>query len=281
MKRFDLGGKVALITGAARGIGLAAAQAIVRRGASVALVDVDEGAVVEAAGRLGRDHAIGLRADVTDAVAVQRAVDATAERFGGIDVLIANAGIAPRAAPVRTLPAQEWERVVEVNLLGVYRTVRAGLEQIIERRGHVVLTSSVYAFVNGALMSPYAAAKAGVEQLGLALRLELAPHGAGVTVAYFGFVDTPMVRQELERWHQLSGDDGAAILRRAIPPAQAAEAIAGAIERRQSRVIAPRGWAVLLSLRGVANPAFEAVAARSGRLRRAVHEGEGGAEGRS
>ena len=281
MEAFSLTGKVALITGGGRGIGFGVAQALVSRGASVALLDLEDSAVAEAAGRLGRDRAVGLIADVTDAAALERAVAAVVDRFGGIDVVVANAGIAPLQASVRAMPASEWERVIEVNLLGVYRTVHAALEHVIARRGHVVVVSSVYAFVNGVMMSPYAVAKAGVEALGRALRLELSPHGAGVTVAYFGFVDTAMVRRGIDHRRALTGEDGSAVLRMAISPEQAGEAIAGAIERRRARVIAPRWWAILSTLRGLVNPVLDQLAARSERVRRMVRAGEQAGGGHS
>src|SRR5205085_1834406 len=84
--------------------------------------------------------------------------------FGGVDIVVANAGIAPTPAPLRAMTSAEFERVVEVNLLGVYRTVRAGMEQLVARQGQAVLVSSVYAFMNGTMLSPYAVAKAGIEQ---------------------------------------------------------------------------------------------------------------------
>lgn len=278
MPPYDVRGKVALITGGARGIGFATGQALVRRGASVALVDLDAGAVAEAEGRTGRDKAIGLVADVTDAASLERAVAATVERFGGLDLVVANAGIAPSPAPIRLMPAYEWERVIDVNLRGVYRTALAGLEQVIARRGQVVVVSSVYAFMNGVMLSPYAVAKAGVEQLGRALRLELAPHGASATVAYFGFVDTEMVRQGFEQRRELTGEDDGLLpefLRKPITPQQAGVAVAQAIEQRRARVIAPRWWTVVSILRGLLGPAMDAAGRRSPRLRTVLRDTEG------
>lgn len=271
---YDLAGRAAVITGAGRGIGFAIAQALVRRGCAVALVDLDGGAAAEAAGRLGRDRAIGLLADVTDPAAIRRAVAAAAERFGGVDLVIANAGIAPSPAPVRLMPPDEWERVIDVNLLGVYRTVHAGLEHVIARGGQVVVVSSVYAFMNGVMLSPYAVAKAGVEQLGRALRLELAPHGASATVAYFGFVDTEMVRQGFEQGRQLFGEDRGLLARTIISPERAGEAVAVAIERRRPRVIAPRWWAIASTLRGVLGPAGDHLARRSERVQEELRKAE-------
>ena len=274
MAAYDLAGRVAVVTGGGRGIGFGIAQALVRRGALVALVDLDGAAAAEAAGRLGRDRAIGLVADVTDAAAIERAMAAAAERFGGIDLVIANAGIAPSPAPVRLMPSEEWERVIEVNLLGVYRTIYAGRERVIARGGQMVVVSSVYAFMNGVMLSPYAVAKAGVEQLGRALRLELAPHGASATVAYFGFVDTEMVRRGFEHRRALGGEEHGLLARTMISAEQAGEAVAVAIEGRRARVIVPRWWAIVSALRGVLGPAIDAVARRSSRVRQELTKSE-------
>ena len=274
MHRYDITGRSALITGGARGIGLATAQALTARGARVALVDRDADELKSAAARLG-PQALAIPADVTDQQAIEAAVTQAAEQFGGIDLLLANAGIAPMPATARTMQPAEFERVVEVNLLGVYRTVHAGLERVIERRGQVILVSSVYAFLNGMVLTPYAVAKAGVEALGRALRIELAAHGASATVAYFGFVDTRMVQRIMD-------DEGAArrdellpaFIRRRITPEAAAEALAQAIERRRARVIAPRYWAALSTLRGIANPALDYLSAHDKRVIGMIRDSE-------
>ncbi len=148
------------------------------------------------------------------------AVAETVERFGGLDVAVANAGIAQATvATVRGIPVEEWERVFEVDLLGVWRTVRAALPQIVERQGHIVVTSSVYAFANGVLNSPYAVAKSGVESLGRALRAELTPLGASAGVAYFGWIDTKLVQDAFARPHaDLLESNMPAFLRKRLPP---------------------------------------------------------------
>src|SRR5204863_6030286 len=137
-------------------------------------------------------------ADVTDRGAMQRAVASAVERFGRLDVVVANAGIAARVATFRAMSPESFERVLDVNLMGVYRTVEAALPEIVRRRGHVVVISSIYAFTNGAGAAPYAMSKAAVEQFGRALRAELAQHGASASVAYFGFIDTEMVRRAID-----------------------------------------------------------------------------------
>jgi len=109
------------------------------------------------------------------------------ERFGGVDVVFANAGITvDPPATIAGVDAVAFERVIEVDLLGMWRTVRAALPQVIERRGHVLVTASCYSFLNGMLNAAYAMSKAGVEQFGRALRSELAVHGATAGVLYPG-----------------------------------------------------------------------------------------------
>ena len=281
MARYSLQGKVVLITGGARGIGLGTAQAFTARGARVALLDLQAEEVQRSAAALGSDRAIGIAADVTDATALRAAVATTVQRFGGIDVVVANAGIAPVPNTARNMDPVEFERVVEVDLLGVYRTVRAALPEVVARRGQVVVVSSVYAFLNGMLVSPYAVSKAGVEALGRALRTELAPHGASATVAYFGFVDTRMVQDIMDQEDPL-GDRQELFpefIRRRISSAQAGEAVAEAVQRRRARVIAPRYWTALSVLRGVVNPAFDLLTARQRRVQDVVREAEAAGRG--
>ncbi len=260
MARYDLPGRVALVTGGARGIGFETAKALIARGASVAIVDLDPDSVSRAAAELHDQRALGLVADVTDRSAMQRAVAETVERFGSLDVLVANAGIAPAVATFRSMPTETFERVLDVNLMGVYRTVDAALPEIIRRRGHIVVISSVYAFINGVGTAPYAMSKAAVEQFGRALRAELAQHGAGVTVAYFGFIDTEMVRVAIDAdpLAQRMLANFPRPLHKRLAPAVAGKAIVQAIEERRPRVIRPRRWAALSVLRGLTEPMTDA-----------------------
>ncbi len=254
MARYDLDGKVALVTGGARGIGLATARALQARGAKVAIVDLEPSTAFD----------LALVADVTDFDAMAAAVDSVVERFGGLDVGVANAGIATRVGTARGADPEVFERIIAVNLLGVWRTVRAALPQVTARGGHVVVIASIYAFSNGMGTAAYAMAKAGVEQLGHALRVELVQHGASARVAYFGFIDTEMVHESIDR-DPLADRLRATIprvLQKRLPPRAAGEAIVRGIEHRRARIIRPRRWAVLSVLRGVLNPLIQARAER-------------------
>jgi NAD(P)-dependent dehydrogenase (short-subunit alcohol dehydrogenase family) len=258
MSEFSVNGKVAMITGAARGIGFGTAEALARRGAALVVLDLSADAARSAAGRLpGR--AIGIGADVTDRGAMQQAVARVTDELGGLDVVVANAGVASRAATVRAMNGEAFDRVLAVDLGGVYNTVIAALPQIAARRGHIVVTSSVYAFINGIGAAPYAMAKAGVEQLGRALRVELAPHGAGASVAYFGFIDTEMVHLAIDADPMADRMKGTLpkVLQKRLSPEQAGEAVARGIERRAPRIIAPRRWAAFSALRGILNPLLD------------------------
>lgn len=258
MGELNLNGKVALVTGAARGIGYETARQMHMRGASVAVLDLNAEEASEAAERIG-PRAIGLAGDVTDLGAMQATVATVVEQFGGLDVAVANAGIAQKEfATVQGISGEEWERVFEVDLLGVWRTIRAALPQIVERRGQMVVISSVYAFANGMGNTPYAVAKAGVESLGRALRVELAPHGASATVAYFGWVDTKLVQDAFaqptaNRVRELSPE----WLLKRITPDEAAAGLVRGIEERAPRVFVPKWWRYVSALRGIVNPLLD------------------------
>ena len=259
MPAYSLSGKVALITGAERGLGFATAQELVGRGTRVIVVDLDEDAVHAAVARLGAS-AVGMAADVTNRAAMDEAVALAVQRFGGLDVIVANAGIASRCTTVLAAEPEQFERVIEVDLLGVWRSVRAALPEIARRQGHIVLIASTYAFANGVGAAPYAMSKAGVEQLGRALRVELKPHGASASVAYFGFIDTDMVHRTVDADPLADRLLARApkVLHKRLPPSAAGAAIVRGIERRQARIIRPRRWAAVSVLRGILNPLTDA-----------------------
>lgn len=241
--------KVVLITGGARGIGAETARQLIARGARVALLDSDGVTVKQTAADLG-ERAIGFEADVTDVASLKEAVRGTVERFGGIDAVVANAGIIGPTDPVDSVDPAAFEQVIDVNLLGVWRTVRAALPYVIERNGYVLPVASVAALMPFPTIAAYGASKAGVEAFGRALRVELAPDDVAVGVAYFGAIDTDMLHEA----RATPGIDavlaGLPGLRRTVPASEAAAAIVRGIERRSGQVYAP-GWVpALLALSG-------------------------------
>lgn len=249
-KKSNRAGAVVVITGAGNGIGAETARRLVAAGLRVGLLDRDEQAVKARESELGA-NAVACVADVTDSASLHTAMRAVADRFGGIDAVIANAGISGPGATVAVIDPDEFERVIDIDLLGVWRTVRAALPFVLERGGYVLTVSSIAALIPCPTMPAYAAAKAGVEQFARALRMELADAGVAVGIAYFGAVDTAMVarmRQEpgLNQLLERIGFAG-----KPIPVGAAAQAIVDGVLERRGTVYAP--WFVpgLLAFRSV------------------------------
>lgn len=266
MAKFDLKGKTVIVTGASGGIGAASTRALVRRGASVVLVDLAQDRVDAVAETLPASQSLPLAGDVTSFEQMTAVVDAAVERFGRVDVVFANAGIAND--PPTTLAAADlaaYERVIEVDLLGVVRTIKPALPQIIEHGGHVLITSSIYAFANGVINSAYAASKAGVESLGRSLRVELAAEGASAGVLYPGWVTTPLTevaRGDNATVTELKERAFPRLVGKFITPEQIADAVVAGIEARSPRIIEPRRWAPIAALRGVVNIASDRILER-------------------
>lgn len=249
-------GKTVLITGAARGLGAETARRVAARGANVALVGLEPEELERVAAQCGA-NAAWFECDVTEVEALEAAVAGAVERFGGIDVVMANAGIAPMGM-VRSTDPMAFERTIEINLLGVWRTVRACLPHVIERRGYVYITASMAAVAHAPGMAAYAASKAGVEAFADSLRGEVKHLGVDVGVGYFGFIDTDMVRGADA--HPAIGNLRETMtgpLAKTYPLSKAGKAIADGIEKRARWVVVP-GWArALMVLRGVVQPLLE------------------------
>src|SRR6476469_907588 len=187
---WNLDGRVALITGGASGIGAELARQLAARGMRLGLIDINQEPLEAVAARIpGTETAV---ADVRDAEALTAAIDDLARRLGGIDVAVANAGIAT-GGPLRLVAPETVEETIDVNLLGVWRTARAAMPHVLARRGHLLLVASAAAVLPTAGLGAYSASKAGVEALGRSLRVELKPHGVTVGVGYYLFLATPMV----------------------------------------------------------------------------------------
>jgi NAD(P)-dependent dehydrogenase (short-subunit alcohol dehydrogenase family) len=253
---FDVNGRTVFITGAARGIGAGVAERLHAKGANVALVGLEPERLQALAARLG-DRAAAFEADVSDYDALERAVRATNERFGPVDVAIANAGIQIMGT-LANGPIEHVERTLAVNLLGVWRTDRAVIGQLVERRGYLLNIASLAAAIHGPLMGAYTTSKAGVEALSDALRQETYPSGARVGCAYFGFIDTDIVRGSFAHASTQSIREATpSRFSKPVPVARAIDAIELGVERRSARVWAPRWVGPVLALRGLVQPLTE------------------------
>jgi NAD(P)-dependent dehydrogenase (short-subunit alcohol dehydrogenase family) len=189
----SLQGKVVFITGGARGIGAEVARRLRNRGAKLVLTDLDQAELNTLAAELGEEQVLTAVADVRDLSAMQAAADQAVERFGGIDVVVANAGIISYGSLLHVDP-DAVKRLLDVNVLGVFHTVRATLPAVIDRRGYVLIVSSLAAYAASPGLAPYNASKAGVEILANALRLEVGQLGVGVGSAHMSWIDTALVR---------------------------------------------------------------------------------------
>ena len=247
----EVDGKVVFITGGAPASAWTPRCRLHARGARVVIVDVEEAQAAREAGHLGA-RALGLGADVSDRAQLDMAVEQTIATFGRIDVVIANAGIAPPVESVRSGAETAFDRVLDVNLHGVVNTVRATLPALLATGGYLLIVSSLYAIVNGALSAPYAMSKSAVEVFGRSLRVELAGSAVDVGIAYFGFIDTMLLRDAIDK-------AGIAELRNSLPKfitkpvpvGRAVTAIAKGVADRASRITAPKWMRLTLPIRGL------------------------------
>jgi len=278
----DLTDKVVLITGPARGIGAGMARRLAARGARLALVGMERERLAALAAELGPRHA-WFECDVTDQGALDAAVRGTVDALGGIDVVVANAGVASNGTVAAT-PAEALARTIEVNLIGVVRTVKSTLPHVEARRGYYLLVSSAAAVAPLPGIAAYAASKSGVEQFGNAFRLEVAHKGVGVGTAHPGWVDTDLVRDQRrdlasfdETLRGLPGPFG-----KVTPLDECVRALVDAVERRRRKVFVPRSIGPLAAVRQLfASPLSEAVIARRARRMIPKVEREVGSLGRA
>jgi len=251
----ELSGRRVLITGAARGIGAATAKRLHERGARLVLAGIEPDVLARTAAECG--DALAVVCDVRDREQVDAAVEAAVEHLGGLDVVVANAGVAAQLPLVDGDP-DVFERTIEVNLLGVYYTLRAAGAHVAHPRGYALAISSLAAAVHPPLLGAYSASKAGVEALADSLRIELAPSGARVGVAYFAELDTDMVRQGFGTAAAKRMGESRWGGRRVAPVQAGVDAIERGIARRSRRVVAPRWVAAVLPTRMLAQRVVEA-----------------------
>ena len=232
-------GKVVFITGGARGIGAETARLLVARGAKVAMVDVDEPPLRELEEELG-ENAIGILGDVTSLEQMEAAASETVARFGRIDATVANAGIASYGSLEVVDPAA-FKRVIDINVTGVFHTLRATLPQLLESKGYALVVSSAAAYAHSPGMVAYDASKAGAEHLANAFRTEVGFRGVTVGSAHMLWIDTPLVRES--RADLSAANDALEGLpkpmRETASVQECAAAFVDGIENRKTRVNVP------------------------------------------
>jgi NAD(P)-dependent dehydrogenase (short-subunit alcohol dehydrogenase family) len=249
MSKVSLDGQVAVVTGAARGVGELLARKLSARGAKIALVGLEPDELKQVAGRLHTD-ADWWHADVTDHVAMARVAQEVKERFGKVDIVVANAGVAT-GGPFEDSDPDAWRRVIEVNLIGSAVTARAFLPVLTESRGYLLQIASLAAMTPAPMMTAYCASKSGVEAYAHSLRAEVGYKGVKVGVGYLSWTDTDMVRGADQ-------DDVMRELRQRLPwPSNktyplgpAVDRIVAGIERRSAHVYAQWWLRGMQSMRG-------------------------------
>ena len=232
---------MAFITGGASGIGQAVAALLQRRGLRLVLMDLAEPALQAAAAQLQAGEVLSVAGDVTRRDDCLRAVQAAEQRFGGIDLCWANAGVGS-LAPLRHADPEAWMQVLQVNVFGVLHTVQAALPQLIARRGHIAVSASAASLGHGPAMSAYAASKAAAEAMCDSWRIELAHHGVGVSCIHPLWVSTPMVERGRDSRAFARLRQGLAPpMQRETPLQVAATLIADGLLQRRRRIFVP-GW---------------------------------------
>ena len=217
----DLENRVVIITGGARGIGCGIAEACVDQGACVVLADILYDEAQESAKKLGGNGHLAVRHDVRKAESAQNLVDKTLEKFGRIDVLVNNAGVGPNPAPIQDLTEEEYDRVLDINLRGVFLTTRAVVPELIKQgSGRIINIASIVGQTGFAMIVPYAASKFGVIGLTQCIAHELAPYGITANNVCPGIVETALHTRVVQQFTAMQGqteEEGWDYFRNRIP----------------------------------------------------------------
>lgn len=261
MTRRDLDGQVAVVTGAARGVGALLARKLAARGARLALIGLEPDELKQVSESLRTDSR-HWHADVTDPGELDRVAREVKEHFGKVDVVVANAGVAT-GGPLMDSDPVSWRRVIEVNLIGGAVTARAFLPLLVASRGYFLQIASLAAITPAPMMSAYCASKSGVEAFAHCLRAEVGYKGVRVGVAYLSWTDTDMVRGADQ-------DDVMRELRQRLPwPSNktyplgpAVDRLVAGIERRSAHVYGQWWLRGMQGIRGYLPPVIGTVGQR-------------------
>ena len=269
--KYDLTNRTVAITGAAGGLGRDLAKALRAKGASVALLDLNADAVRELADDLGDESvARGWQTDVRNLDNLTGVMDEVAAHFEGLDVVVAGAGTGGPIGPIAGMAPGDWERTIDVNLNGVWRTFKAALPHVAFQRGHLLAVASMASFVHSPLHSPYSASKAGVLGMCNSLRPELRQFGVTVGSAHPSFFRSFMVDEVLDDpvarnvWNDFGG------LFKLVPRETVVNAIVGGIERRAEQIVVPRRFTASAKVSGLFRPLVERFVFPDSRVMQAI-----------
>ncbi|NTV62807.1 MAG: SDR family NAD(P)-dependent oxidoreductase [Oscillochloris sp.] len=260
---YDLRNRVVVITGSSGGLGSGIAEAVRQKGARLALLDIDAEAVARQAASLGDPQQVrAWQADVRNYERLKTCMDEIAQHFGGIDVVIANAGIEV-IEPLMTGDPAAFERVININLIGVWYTFRAAVAHVVARKGYLMAISSMAAFVHTPLQSGYSSSKAGVWAICNSIRLELKHLKVGVGSVHPTFFPTPLMDgikanpASRRLWH---GNESG--LWKMITREEVVSAVIKAIETRAEQIVIPGRNAFVARSPGLFRPFIEWVGIR-------------------
>ena len=214
----NLENQVAIVTGAASGLGRAIAQRFARAGARVVIADLDRGAAAATAREINSDpdKAIGIAMDVTDEHAVNAGVAEAVAKLGGVDVLVSNAGI-QIVHPLEEFSYAEWKKMLAIHLDGAFLTTRACLPHMYKAgRGSLIYMGSVHSKLASVLKAPYVTAKHGLIGLAKTMAKEGAAHGVRANVICPGFVRTPLVEQQIPEQSRALGISEEDVIRKVM-----------------------------------------------------------------
>jgi NAD(P)-dependent dehydrogenase (short-subunit alcohol dehydrogenase family) len=268
---FAVAARTIAITGATGGLGMALATKLRERKANVALLDLDGGAAERLAQDLGGARvAWGTSIDVRSLESVELAMAGASKHFGRIDVVVAGAGVGDVWGTLTSTPEAGWERVIDVNLNGVWRTFRAAAPYVADTGGQLTAIASMASFVHSPLHGSYAASKAAVLALCNSLRVELREYGVSVTSVHPAFFKTPMIAEALEDpvtraiWGDFRGPFTP------VPIDSVVAAIIGGIEHRKGQVVVPRTFLPIAKATGLLRPIMDRATFRRRDIRRAI-----------
>ncbi len=269
---YDLRDKVVLITGSTGGLGKATAQALRAKGAKLALLDLDPAATRQLALELGGEKvAFGCAANVCSLQELEHSFAAVHQHFGRIDVVIANAGVG-YTEPLETMTEKNFERMIDVNLSGVYRTFKAALPYVTKTRGHLVAVSSMAAFVNAPLNSHYAATKAGVLAFCNSLRVELQHLGVSIGTFHPTFFKTPMTDAIMDSHCSKLVFNNYRGVWKFVDAQLVVQQLVYSIEYRKQLVTAPSRLWLVARASGLLRPLVERLGFQKDRVEKAVRQ---------